>query len=657
MNGEETVRAVNRERQESTVQSARPVAVDHIFINAISKEAEKCPDIKEKPWNTCWDFESERGCWKGAHCKWVHSSEVTHPVPPSEEVRHGWDYQRGGKRYAEDWREHQHAPLMPPVDEQDLFYLERCVFNFEPETQRFVPNIKTTSPSPDLENGKKALFFITKKCSQTASERDEHESSNRDPPVAKLTLKTQVLSDSVNPELQMTQICKKEKSTEVQKTIQNTSKKIDKGKITKCLNDYIAPKTPVRKASKVSVRADLTDITSLMTPPSGIKGTIFKTPERISNCNRTSGADVQNVSMFMSLKHKSPSFQSSGDWNDECGLSPIKTPIFKKLPMPPLVTDRWVPPLTPPNRCSASAPSRYSESTCSSNETNCREDDLQFMGRTNLDKCSESISSMHSYMSSNSRGTEGSEGALRVTPAFPTSLVDSTSKQIPRPRVSNHHMAIKNGLSPRGHHAKVGAAQTGCLTNMFVDGRTSSGSSKPSITVVQKNLLMEQSTDQSIATRDPSRATSIQKKSDRKECAFTNSVESKCKTANQAGESYCREWGIQLEKMNPKSSSMAFPYPVEVSRATTIKGLSSRSLAGCLRSKLRMNDMVSEMNALPAGRGFHLEDCQAFATFPRSSENFLQETNPNYEQRESVDERRRFRGGLRRGKPRILSPH
>jgi len=362
--------------------------------------------------------------------------------------------------------------------------------------------------------------------------------------------------------------------------------------------------------------------------------------------------------MFMSLKHKSPSFQSSGDWNDACGLSPIRTPIFKKLPMPPLVTDRWVPPLTPPNRCSASTPNRCSASTCSSKETNSREDDLQFMRRTNWDKCSESIASMHSYMSSNSRETEGSEAVLRVTPAFPTSLVDSTSKQIPGPRVSNPHMAIKNGLSHRGRHAKVETAQTGCLTNMCVDGRTSSGSSKPSITVVEKNLLMEQSTDQSIATPDPSRATSIQKKSGSEEYTFINSVESKCKTANQAGESYfCEERVIQLEKMTPKSSSMVFPYPVEVSRVTPTKGLSSRSLGSCLRSKLRMNDMLSGMNALPVERGFNLEGCQTFATFPRSSENFLQETNTNYGQRESVDERRRFRGVLRRGKPRILSPH
>jgi len=655
MNGEETVRAVNRERQESTVQSARPVAVDHIFINAISKEAEKCPDIKEKPWNTCWDFESERGCWKGAHCKWVHSSEVTFPVPPSEEARNGWDYERVGKIYAEDWRERQHAPLMPPVDEQDLFYSEPSVFNFDPDTQRFVPNIETRTPSPDLENGKKALFFITKKCSQTACERDELESSRRDPPVAKLTLKTQVLSDSVNPEIQMTQICKKEKSTEVQKTIQNTPEKIDKGKGTECRIDYIGPKTPVRKASKVSMRADLAEVTSLMTPPSASKGTIFKTPERISNCNRTSGADVGNVSMFMSFKHKSPSFQSSGDWNDACGLSPIKTPIFKKLPMPPLVTDRWVPPLTPPNRCSASTPNRCSASTCSTKGTNSREDDLQSMGRTNWDKCSESIAS---YMSSNSRETEGSEAALRVTPAFPTSLVDSTSKQIPRPRISSHQMAVKNGLSPRGRHAKVDTAQTGCLTNMCVDGRTSSGSSKRSITDFKKNLVMEQSTDQSIATPDPSRATSIQKKSGRKKYAFINSVESNCKTVNQAGERYfCDERGIQLEKMTPKSSSMVFPYPLEVSRVTPTKGLSSRSLGSCLRSKLRMNDMVSGVNAHPVGRGFNLEGFQAFATFPRSNENFLEETNPNYGQRESVEERDRCRGVLRRGKPRILSPH
>jgi len=653
MNGKETVRAVNRDRQESTVQSARPVAVDHIFINAISNETKMCPDIKEKPWNTCWDFESERGCWKGAHCKWIHFSEVTHPVPPSEEGRHGWDYERVGKRYAEDWRAHQHAPLRPPVDEQDPFYSEPSVFNFDPDTQRFVPNIKTRSPSPDLENGKKALFFITKKCSQTTSERDEHESSNRDPPVAKLTLKTQVLSDSVNPELQMTQICKKEKSTEVQKTIQNTPEKIDKVKGTERCIDYIAPKTPVRKASKVSMRADMTEMTSLTTPPSGIKGTIFKTPEGISNCNRTSGANVQNVSMFMSLKHKSPSFQSSGDWNDACGLSPIKTPIFKKLPMPPLVTDRWVPPLTPPKRCSASTPNRCSASTCSSKETNSREDDLQFMGRTNWDKCSESIASMHSFMSSNSRETEGSEAAIRVTPAFPKSLVDGTSKQIPSPRVSNHHVVKKNGVS----HAKGATAQTGCLTNMCVDGRPSLGSLRPSIPVVKKNFLME-STDQLIPSPDQSRATSSQKKLGRKEYAFINSVESKCNFSNQTGESFFyEERGIELEKMTPKSSSRVFPNPLEVSKVTPIKGLSSRSLGSCLRSKLRMNDMVSGLNALPFGRGFNPEGCQAFATFPRSSENFLQETNPNYGQRESVDERRRFRGVLRRGKPRILSPH
>lgn len=656
MDGEDTVRAVNHDKQElTTVQSERSTAVNNIFFNVVLKGSKKWSERKTKPWNTCWDFQSKSGCRKGVYCKWIHNSTTTPPFSRESSARWGGEYGGADERYRYGWRHEkdaQYAPQFPPEEESEIFYPEPTIFDFDPDTQRFVPKADARELSPGAQNGGKDLYFLSsKKYSKTTIERVELKSRKSDPQMTKLTLKSQVSSISVSPELQMAKLCKEAQSViEVERTIkQDIPETIVENGVNQHSIESTGQKTPVCEESSLIILNDSNEATSLMTPSSGSESTILKTPESMAICNRTRDVNVHKSSMFMSPKPKSPSYLSLGDWYDACESSPIKTPIFKKLPMPPLKTDSQNAQFTPPKKESAKV-------TNSAKETlECKGKDELHSWERNWTKCSESLARMRSCIKRNSSPSEKSEAALKATRSFPKSFVN-TSKQIPCHRGIDHHdMSLKNGVRVSENNLKDTTEQYCILLNsMSADVRSSLGDCEPSSPSLESSLPKEQNTV--LMTPPPRIAGSTEEIAGLKEITPSHAVQSYVKTPNQATECLVSQedgaWRAKTTSISPLK--LVFVPPSEVPKITPRNGVSDGSLGSHLRSNLSMHGWTPGKNGGPPGLGIGKEGLRTFATFPKSGEHLEKKLNSGHGER--VTAGGHFQGVARRGKPRILSP-
>jgi len=77
-------------------------------------------NIKDLPWNFCWDFLSAAGCRKGAKCKWIHESKAISKPPAQPQLKPLWPEAGTGTYQYGDTRQTQQdvAQLQCGVDEQ-----------------------------------------------------------------------------------------------------------------------------------------------------------------------------------------------------------------------------------------------------------------------------------------------------------------------------------------------------------------------------------------------------------------------------------------------------------------------------------------------------------------------------------------------------------
>jgi hypothetical protein len=513
------------------------------------------------------------------------------------------------------------------VKEPKITYNEPAIFVIDPDAQRFVSDDKEWGLTSGKEDEKKHLYFLSSsKYSKTQIKRDALESSRSDPPVTRPILKTQHVSRiNVKPEVQLTKICKKawigtdgERTRELK---QDTTEQVFKDRDTYQNTCSTLTRTPLPAASTLSISDDLNEGTRTISPSTDRESTVLKTPEGSwSRCN----------------------------WDDVCESSPIATPIFEKLPMPPLKTDYQTPPFTPQKKQS----SVYRDSGNDVSDYKV-ENDPQLWDWTAY---SDSSALIHSNAKSSSPKAVAGEAVVKAIRPFPKSFPPSMSEQLERSSDLNTHMGMKNRVSNKENHDPRTRIRflPSCMAG---EDRSYIERFEPR-TPILKNISTEEKGTVSITLPPPkTNVATIQEITVRKEavpvCTGGGNDENPNRTTKYLVPEGCTDQ--QAKTVRLSSSGVVSPLS-EVLKTTPPKGLSSCSLGSCLRTKLSINALVTRMNDSEIGGWSIKEGLRNFETLPKRGENFLAEITPK-NRHKSAKAEGHIQGVSKRGKPRILSVH
>jgi len=355
MSGEDTVPTeIHGEQEIAPAEVEGSSGVENIVFNMYLGETNKWPDSSNKPWYICWNFQSKGGCRNGVHCKWVHDSRPTYNNSYHEQQSRWedrWNHREERYRYGRRWgRDSHYDQHYGSMEGSSAYQVEpRPTTCIDAVTQNFVLNVKSNdfSPvmSPKVEEGTKDLYFWS---SKKSCKRSDYESKRSEPVTTKLTFKSQVASFSLTPTDMKKGGSALERCTVVQ---QDISEKPNSAKIGKSDDDSDIMKTPMQKPAESAALKDNeenqitsqspscdSESTRLNTPPNmtALKKTPIQNSPKNLNFNSSSGKTSKS-SMFMRRRNKSRSSQQSlNDWSEFSERSPMNTPSFMKLPMPPL---------------------------------------------------------------------------------------------------------------------------------------------------------------------------------------------------------------------------------------------------------------------------------------------------------------------------------
>jgi len=311
-------------------------AVDEIMskINAgiqrtkVENAREQRNKSKGKDWDICWDFQSKTGCRKGAHCKWKHVLSPVSAVPFVPQVSYSnkeSGYFQGSIRHHQKVDTHYVNPYAPIVPEGLATQstngdLDAVARNFKPnvEAKEFWPKCKVNSAS----SLSKYYQDLTNDLSHKIEDNQMQTKDNQ----------VQVAQGEGHGVQKDTAATKFQDATVDLKT--RSSNVIGA--------DSTAEKTsPARHIPNFS-NSDLKDITRTITAAGKIVGAkknenghAGKASERNEKVQGKSSTPKQPLTFVVNKPTKrTPSRAALSHWAD--AMSPLMTPHFQNLPMPPL---------------------------------------------------------------------------------------------------------------------------------------------------------------------------------------------------------------------------------------------------------------------------------------------------------------------------------
>jgi len=282
---------------------------------------------KSKDWDKCWDFQSKAGCRKGERCKWKHVLSPSSTVPFAPQVPHineGRGYFQGNlgqHRKVDTHYVNPYAPMVPPglATLSANFDHDVVAPNFKPnvEAKEFLPKGKT-----NFDYGLSKYYRdLTNVSSQKIKENQMLTEDNQ----------VQVAQGEGYCVQKDTTVSTFQDDTVDMKT--RSSNPVGSDSTAEILLAQNIPK--FAKNDSKEITRTITTGGKIVGSKNNENGNSAKARGRIEKVKGTpSKSPRQPLNFVVKKNSKRASRKSLSHWAD--AMSPLKTPHFQNLPMPPL---------------------------------------------------------------------------------------------------------------------------------------------------------------------------------------------------------------------------------------------------------------------------------------------------------------------------------